>query len=54
MLEGMLAEEEELVVGKKYNEELSVKNTGDIDQYVRVSIYKYWIDADAKTETFLS
>ncbi|MCI9616102.1 MAG: hypothetical protein HFG93_13275 [Dorea sp.] len=50
LLEGMLAEEEELVVGKKYNEELSVKNTGDIDQYVRVSIYKYWIDADAKTE----
>ena len=34
LLEGMLAEEEELVVGKKYNEELSVKNTGDIDQYV--------------------
>lgn len=48
LLSGMLTKDEELVVGKKYNEELSVENTGDIDQYVRVSIYKYWIDGDAK------
>ena len=43
LLEGMLSEGEELKLGRAYNEELSVQNTGDIDQYVRVSIYKYWV-----------
>lgn len=43
LLEGMLDQDEELVLGKKYQEELRVQNTGDIDQYVRVSIYKYWV-----------
>ena len=31
-----------LIPGKKYKEELSIQNTGDIDQYARVTIYKYW------------
>ncbi len=44
LLEGMLAKGEDLKLGKKYKEELRVQNTGDIDQYVRVSIYKYWVD----------
>lgn len=44
LLEGMLAEGEDLKLGKKYKEELRVQNTGDINQYVRVSIYKYWVD----------
>lgn len=48
LLEGMLSKGEELKPGKKYNEELSVQNTGDIDQYVRVNIYKYWVEGDAK------
>lgn len=38
--------EEELKLGKKYAEELYVANTGAIDQYVRVTIYKYWLDAE--------
>ncbi len=46
LLEGMLGDGEELKPGKKYNEELSVQNTGDIDQYVRVSIYKYWVEGN--------
>ena len=29
-------------VGKKYSEVLTVKNTGTIDEYVRVTVYKYW------------
>ncbi len=43
LLRDLLAEGEELVPGKKYTERLYVENTGDIDQYVRVTIYKYWV-----------
>ncbi|MCM1025824.1 MAG: hypothetical protein NC432_05285 [Roseburia sp.] len=33
-----------LKLGKHYGEELKVQNTGTIDQYVRVSVYKYWTE----------
>lgn len=33
---------EALQLGKHYTEELKVRNTGSIDQYVRVNVYKYW------------
>ena len=46
LLEGMLGEGEELVPGKVYPEEISCKNTGTIDQYVRITLYKYWIRPD--------
>lgn len=32
--------------GKAYSEELSVRNSGSIDEYVRVAIYRYWEDGD--------
>lgn len=48
LLEGMLGKGEELKLGKKYKEELSVRNTGNIDQYVRVNIYKYWVEGNKK------
>lgn len=44
LLENMLGENEELLIGKKYKEELSVYNSGSIPEYVRVTIYKYWVD----------
>lgn len=31
-------------LGYSYKEELSVKNSGKIPEYVRVIVYKYWID----------
>ncbi len=34
----------EFIPGKTYKEELSVKNSGTIDEYVRVTVYKYWRD----------
>ena len=37
--------------GQEYAEELSVQNTGSIDQYVRVIINKYWTDADGNKVT---
>ena len=44
LLENMIPEGEKLTLGKKYTEELKVRNTGTINEYVRVSIYKYWLD----------
>ena len=38
-------------LNKPYEEMLAVQNTGTIAQYVRVSIYRYWINAeDAESE----
>lgn len=36
-------EKEPLQLGKVYREELNVRNSGMINQYVRVTIYKYWM-----------
>lgn len=44
LLTGMLAEGESVKPGMKYDEVLTVANTGSINQFVRVSIYKYWLD----------
>ena len=40
----MLGENEKLKLGAKYTEELKVRNSGNIPEYVRVSVYKYWVD----------
>ena len=48
LLENMLAEGEALALGKRYQEELKVRNTGSINEYVRVNIYKYWLDAEGE------
>ena len=42
LLEGMVPAGEKIKPGKKYAEKLSVENTGETDQYVRVTVYKYW------------
>lgn len=45
LLEDMLDETDgRLVPGRNYTEELSVRNSGNIDEYVRVRIYRYWTD----------
>lgn len=44
LLSNLLAKGEEFVPGKEYTEELSVANTGTINEWVRVTIYKYWTD----------
>lgn len=44
---------EKLVLNKEYEEKLTVKNSGSIDEYVRVRIYKYWMK-DGKKVTTLS
>lgn len=44
LLSGMLTEDEVFVPGKAYKEEISCANTGTIDQYVRITLRKYWTD----------
>lgn len=48
LLANMLDKEkgEEVCLGKTYPEELAVRNSGTINQYVRVEIRKFWLDAD--------
>ena len=38
------------VVGRTYDEKLAVKNSGKIDQFVRVKVYKYWKNKDGKKD----
>lgn len=43
-----------LLIGRDYTEELSVKNSGNIDAYVRVRIFKNWTKTDGSKETTLA
>ena len=40
--------------GTTYDEVLSVRNVGTIDQYVRVTVYKFWEDADGAKQSGLN
>lgn len=53
---GILLEDlpETIVFGNPYDEALYVKNSGTINEYVRVTITKYWLDAEGKKDTTLS
>lgn len=44
LLNKLLGKDEEFVPGKAYPEEISVENTGTINEWVRVTLYKYWLD----------
>jgi len=48
LLANLLEDGESLKLGKTYPEEISVTNSGTIDTYVRVTLYKYWLDADGE------
>ena len=51
LLADMLEETDgKLVLNNDYEEKLSVKNSGNINEYVRVSIYRYWLGKDGKTK----
>lgn len=41
-----LGTDQELHVGKNYNFVITAQNTGTIDQFVRVTIYKYWVSPE--------
>ncbi len=50
LLANMLSDagDEKLILNKNYKEELAVKNSGTIDQYVRVTVTHYWMDKDGE------
>ena len=54
LLTNMLAEGEDFKLGVAYPEAISVRNSGNINQYVRVTIYKYWLDKDGNKMQTLS
>ena len=55
LLEDLLpGENDYIVIGQPYDEALSVYNSGTINEYVRVKVYKYWTDANDKKVTELS
>ena len=54
LLGKMLAPGETVRLGKRYDEVLSVRNSGTIDEYVRVTVYRYWLDAEGNKMTELS
>lgn len=49
-----LQKDETIVPGKTYKEELSVSNSGSIDNYVRVILTKSWKDKNGNKDTTLS
>lgn len=51
LLTRMIPEGEMLQIGRTYPEELAVRNNGTIDEYVRVRIFKYWVDENGNKMT---
>ena len=41
----LLGDDKVLKLGKEYPEALTVTNSRSVDEFVRVTIYKYWLDA---------
>ena len=54
LLGGMLAKDEKLIPGKKYDEKLQVENSGNIDTFIRVVLTKSWQDGEGNKNTTLS
>ncbi len=54
LLEGRFEGEEKLIPGKYYEEALSVQNSGEIDSYVRVILYRSWNNASGEQDTTLN
>lgn len=46
LFQNLLGENEDFKMGCAYNEALAVNNSGTIDQYVRVNVYRYWVRVD--------
>ena len=46
------AGDKELLIGKAYPFFLSVQNSGQVNEYVRVTLYKYWVDQNGKKLEF--
>ena len=54
LLGSLVPEGEEFHMGQSYPEALSVTNSGSIDEFVRVSVYRYWLDRNGNKLTTLA
>ncbi len=54
LLTELVPEGEEFSLNKEYAVKLAAVNTGEIDEYVRAQVYKYWVDAKGNKVTTLS
>ena len=54
LLTNLLEEGESLTPGRSYEERLSVQNSGSIDSYVRVTLYRGWTKDGKSMDTELS
>ena len=54
LLTNLLEEGESLMPGRSYEERLSVQNSGSIDSYVRVTLYRGWTKDGKSMDTELS
>lgn len=54
LLANHFSEENPFQPGVVYEERISATNTGTIDEYVRITLYTYWIDKDNKKMTELA
>lgn len=54
LLTNLLGKDDTFTPGKKYEETISVQNSGNIDTFVRVIITKSWQDKESKKNTELS
>lgn len=54
LFKNLLGENDIYLIGKTYNEEICAKNTGRIDEYVRIIITKSWQDTEGKRATNIS
>lgn len=54
LLANTLSEGEEWKPGRTYREELAVRNSGTIEEYVRIKLYKYWTDGEGNKRMDLS
>ena len=41
----------EVIPGKKYEERIAARNGSDINEYVRLTVKKYWVDSDKNKDT---
>lgn len=48
LFQNLLKDEEEFKIGHAYPEKLTVKNTGNMNEYVRVTVTRYWTDTEGK------
>ena len=51
LLQGMLGSDSKLLPGKEYSTPVNISNTGKIDEYVRVTVYKYWLNSSGTKDT---